>query len=68
MLTAVVTRKLNGHETVISCVIVPKDLNGIDDVEHYLNYVAEEHIQEFKNTFVEFRNAQWEVIIIKPIH
>lgn len=63
----VVIRQLPGHRPVTSAVITPdasKLMEGRDevsehDVRRQLEYLVNEHIEEFKNKFVEFKNAEW---------
>ncbi len=65
-LTAVVIRQLQHHNPVASAVIQQSD-NDVDDQIQYLLSKAEEHIQEFKKTFVEFHRANWYVDIIEDV-
>ena len=57
----VVTRRLPGHDSVVSAIIGvdTETEKGLDDVEHYLQEKAEQHIRLFKDDFIEFRNAEW---------
>lgn len=64
-LVAVVIRKLPQHRPVTSAVITePESKNDIDDMEHYLVCMAQDHIRRFINQFVEFKRAEWYVDII----
>ena len=53
----VVTRFIHGSRPVASAVILPD--NTVDDAEHYLQVVADEHIREISSKFPEFVNANW---------
>ncbi len=64
-LTAVVIRHLHRHRPVVSAVIQQSKDKDVDDQVHYLFSKAEEHMQEFKNTFVEFNRANWYVDIVE---
>lgn len=58
-LTAVVIRQLHRHRPIVSAVIQQSNDKDVDDQIHYLLSKGEEHMQEFKNTFVEFKRANW---------
>lgn len=61
----VVIRQLNNSRPVTSKVILlPLDRHDIDDIEHYFEYQAREHIEEFKKDFIEFKDANFWVDIV----
>lgn len=66
-LTAVVIRQLHRHRPVVSAVIQQSNDKDVDDQVHYLLSKTEEHMQEFKTTFVEFGRANWYVDIVEDI-
>lgn len=66
-LTTVVIRQLHRHRPVVSAVIQQSNDKDVDDQVHYLLSKAEEHMQEFKTTFVEFGRANWYVDIVEDI-
>jgi len=63
-LVAVVMRQLKNHRPAVSKVIQQSEDKTVDDQIHYLTTKADEHIDEFKKGFVEYRNADWYIDII----
>lgn len=63
MKVCVVIRHIIPLRPVTSTVILPPPRH-IDDLNHYFNSLAKEHITEFKKRFVEFNDAHWHIDII----
>lgn len=59
-MVATVIRQLKGSRPVTSIVIVPPtDLSDIDDLEQLLRSAAQDHINEMRGKFVEFKDADF---------
>lgn len=69
----VVTRTLPGNNTVVHTVIGLSEefeddlLENDGSVESYLREKAEMAVNDFKDRFVEFRNARWEYNFVKIV-
>ena len=68
MKVCVILRKLVDFDTVVSAVIIcpSKDSDNFSE-EAYLKAEADRYIKDFKNKFVEFGNAKWDIVIQNPI-
>ena len=64
-LMAVVIRQMHKHRPVVSAIIHQSSDKDVDDQIHYLLSKGEEHMQEFKKTFVEFTRANWYIDIVE---
>ena len=56
---AVVIRHLSNSRPVTTCVIDESKDKNVDNMEHYLESEANDHIRKFKESFPEFRQATW---------
>ena len=65
MRVAAVIRHLHVRP-VLSCVIKSSDApEDIGEVDSWLVHKANEHIKDFTNKFVEFKNAEWYVDLME---
>ena len=62
-LFGVVIRQSQHNRPVVSAIINKSEDKDVDDQIHYLLSKGEEHMVEFKNTFVEFKRANWYIDI-----
>ena len=61
---AVVIRHLPEHRSVTSVVIEEDSDDSIDCMDSYLKSTAEEYITKFKETFPEFKKANFYIDIV----
>lgn len=66
MKVCVVIRHLKGCVPTTHCVIVPP-AHQLDDLSHYFTEKSKEEIEKFKETFVEFRQADFYNSIVDTI-
>ena len=65
-IVVVVTRKLFECDRVSAVIGVSESTaSTLDDVEHYLDEKAKQHIEQFKSQFVEFKQADWSYSIMR---
>lgn len=69
MKVAVVTRHLLGCDKEVSAVIhgMSSPMDQHFNYEDHLRMTAQDYILDFKQKFVEFQNAEWEIVIMETI-
>ena len=55
----VVVRHLNEKSEPVASAVINEPSEYVDDMEHYFNSRAAEHIEDMKKKFCEFRNAKF---------
>lgn len=64
----VVIRQLDNHPPVVSTVLSLEPISSkhiqIDDEDHYLESIADDYINQFKETYTEFNTAKWYKYIV----
>ncbi len=63
----VVVRQLNENTAPIASAVIAEPTTYVDDVDHYFKSKANEHIDELKSKFCEFKEAKFYTYIIDTI-